>query len=175
MSRRALLLIAFIALAPGCSLILADPDETQVGHVPADTPGEETRLRGQVAENPDDLGVRFALARRQEQNGLLEAASLNYGIVAQGLPAGRFTRPWLAYARVELALDRDRSAQHALENVLAVVPDDESWYQLNADYRDAALLLAPLLAREGKSEDVEKLRARFVDQLGGEPEEWPIR
>lgn len=170
-------LLAFTAaFTPGCACFWAPPDEVELSGGPSsDSADEETRLRDAMAQHPEDLGVRFALARQQEQKGLLEAASLNYGVVANGLPVRRFTRPWLCFGRVELALDRDRSAEKALLEVLAVVPDDESWYALNADYRDAAVRLAPILARDEKWDDLEKLRARFVDQLGGEPEDWPVK
>ncbi len=174
--KRILLLVALASLAPGCSIFWAPPDEVDLSPgAPADAPDEEIRLREEMAQHPEDLGIRFALARQQEQKGLLEAAALNYGVVANGLPAHRFTRPWLCFARVELALDRDRSGEHALAEVLGIVPDDESWYTLNADYRDAAIRLAPLLQREERWEDLEKLRDRFLDQLGGEPEDWPLR
>jgi hypothetical protein len=171
---RPLLLLAALLGTTGCSIILADPDETAVHTSPSASSDDQERLRRAVTENPEDLRLRYALARQLEEKGLLEAASLNYGVVAHGLPVHRFTRPWLSYARVELALDRDRSATEALEEVLAVVPDDHAWYTLNPDYREAALLLAPLLVRDGRTEELHRLQARFTEQLGGDPEEWPL-
>ncbi len=167
--------LAVISATSGCSFMWAPPDEVELSAVPVDATGDEARLRDDMARNPKDLGARFALARQQEQKGLLEAASLNYGVVAESLMPHRYTRAWLCFARVELALDRDRSAEKALREVLSVVPDDETWYGLNPDYRDAAILLAPLLSRDERWDELEKLRARFIDQLGGELEDWPVR
>ncbi len=175
--KQALASLLLLLAAAGCStdFFWAEPERVSVTPgVSAPTRRALEERRAELARNPDDLGLRFALACDQEKQGFLEAASLNYGIVANGLPAGRFTRPWLAFARVELTLDRDVSAERALREVLSIVPDDRSCYVLNGDYREAAVLLAPLLARSERWGELEKLRARFTAELGGDLAEWPV-
>jgi len=168
-------LLALLLACPGCIDFWAAPDavEVQRSATPESRSGIDA-LQDEVADHPDDLGKRFALAHAQETHGLLEAASLNYGIVARELPEGLYTRPWLAFGRCELALGRDLSARKAFESVLAVVPEESSAYILNADYREAATKLAPLLARAEDWQALERLQRRYTDDLGGDPEEWPV-
>ena len=143
---------------------------------PPEPPREPiAEIREKMADHPDDLSLRYALAREQEQKGLLEAASLNYGIVANELPPKRYTRAMLAFGRVELTLGRDVSARRAFEDVLAVPPENETSYTTNPDYREAAIRLAPLLLAAERWAEIEALHKRFMDELGGDEEEWPIR
>jgi hypothetical protein len=145
---------------------------------PPPEPTPEQRMAGirdKMSDRPDDLSLRYALAREQEQKGLLEAAALNYGIVANELPPKRYTRAMLAFGRVELALGRDVSARRALEDVLAVPSENETSFTTNPDYREAAVRLAPLLLAAERWAEIEALHKRFVDELGGDEEEWPIR
>ncbi len=143
---------------------------------PPEPPREPiAEIREKMADHPDDLSLRYALAREQEQKGLLEAASLNYGIVANELPPKRYTRAMLAFGRVELALGRDVSARRAFEAVLAVPPENETSTTTNPDYREAAIRLAPLLLAAERWAEIEALHKRFMDELGGDEEEWPIR
>jgi hypothetical protein len=114
-------------------------------------------LRGEVTERPSDLAAQFALGVDMERNGMLEGAANQYSIVAQGLPQGKFTRPWLCLARVELALGYDVTGERALKEVLAVHPADKAGYVENDDYQEAAVLLAGIL--ETQHADAELARS----------------
>lgn len=131
-------------------------------------------LQARVAEEPDDLAARFALGAALERSGKLPEASREYAAVARALPRRRWTRPWLAFGRVELALGRDEQARAALQEVLETVPEERAFYYENEDYRQAAILLAPILSRAGAREELARLRRRFLVELEGDPGEWPV-
>lgn len=168
MSDVAALVIAL--LLPGCVTSEEEPTvEYAIGQTPP-AGDEVAALEQRVAQNPDDLPSRFALAGAYERARMLESASREYEVVARAVrPEGRYTRPWLAHALVELELDRTASAKASLERVLAAVPLDASDYQDNEDYRTAALLLCDLLQREGQSVELGRLRHRYVVEFGGDP------
>ncbi len=149
------------------------PDNPTMG---ASWPEEQVQ-RGEatVTERPEDLGARFALGVAYEQVGKLESASKQYEFVIRKIPPRQFTGPMLRYAQVELKLRHEPVAQRAFEEILATVPADTHFYQENPDYRIAAIHLAPILERQGQTDAFARLRRRFVVQLAGEPEEWPLR
>lgn len=124
---------------------------------------------------PDEIRTHFERGLACERDGKLERALEEYELVAKALPPRRYTRPWLSAGRVALALHREDRARAALEEAVAAVPDDPGFYAENDDYREAAILLAPLLARAGAKEELSRLRTFFLLKLGGTPEEWPLR
>jgi hypothetical protein len=159
----ALVLLAALALLPGCA-----SEETVVVSV-----GAPAEPEAPLPERLGDPDKRLAFAASLERDGNLAGASAHYGIVARQLPRGSYTRPWLSFGRVELELGHDLSARRAFETVLATVPEDADLYITNDDYREAAVLLAGLLSRANELDELTRLKARFVTELGGTVAEWP--
>lgn len=156
-----------LALA-GCGSPGTPPEKTEA-RKPA---SREVGLRDRVKERPGDAAARFELAGLLERQGQLDQAAHHYAIVAQGT-RGRFTRPWLCLARVELARGNDVSARRALEQVLAVVPEDAAFYVDNDDYQEAAIRLARLLESFNSRAEIAALQQRYLIQFHGDPEAWP--
>jgi hypothetical protein len=164
--------VVLVAFAAGCSSSSPSEKEKDKG-VETTSKDDLDRLQERVAAQPADLAARFELACELERKGLLEGAKVHYAVVAQELPPGKFTRPWLCFGRVELALGHDVSGRRALEKVLAIVPEQRAYYADNDDYQEAALLLAPILRDEHAYAELARLKARYLVEFEGDPERWP--
>jgi hypothetical protein len=65
------------------------------------------------------------------------------------------------------------AARRMFDEVLRTVPSEARLYRENPDYREAALGLKEVFAHEPDERAAERVRQRFLDELGGAEKDWP--
>ncbi len=163
--RRALLVL-LVALA-ACSEPAPKPES------PAQ---RRTRCEKRLVESGNkDPWAYFELGELDEAENDLERAVEDYGAAVALLPPRRVTRPALSLGRVHLKRGRLEPARRMFEEVLQTVPDDSKRYKENPDFRAAALGLKEVFEKAPDPRAEERVRARFLDELGGAAKDWPAR
>jgi len=140
-----------------------------------ETPAERrTRCEKEIAASGDrDWRPYFELGALDESEGDLDKAVDHYGAAVALLPPRRITRPALSLGRVHLKRNNLEAARRLFEEVLGTVPEDAALYRQNPDYREAALGLKEVFAHSPDPKAEERVRERFLDELGGSEREWP--
>lgn len=161
--KRALVLV--LALLAACSSPEPKPE----------TPAERrARCEKQLVESGNkDPWAYYELGMLDEAEGELGKAVEDYGSSVALLPAQHYTRPALSLGRVHLKLGHDEPARRMFEEVLRTVPADAKLYRENPDYREAALGLKEVFSREKDPREAERVRRRFLEELGGSEKDWP--
>jgi tetratricopeptide (TPR) repeat protein len=158
-------LVLALVLVIGCSSPPTKPE----------TPAErDARIEKAIAKNPNgDPWPYYERGQIEEERGDLDRAVEDYGTAVSILPPRKVTRPALALGRVHWKLKHAAPARRVLEEVVTTIPSDPKLYVENPDFREAALILKEIYAQEKDVRASEKLRARFLDEFGGKPSDWP--
>lgn len=149
---------ALLALVAGC----ATP--------PPPEPPTDDELRSQIENDSFDPNPPFELAHRYEARGWYEKAIALYGMAVNRLPPRSGTRPVLDLGILHHRLGNTAAAARCYDEVLATHPALTTRYRENPDYRRAALGRKLLLTDDPLA--LASLEARFLDELGGTPEQW---
>ncbi|HZU96074.1 MAG TPA: hypothetical protein VFF73_05150 [Planctomycetota bacterium] len=160
--KRLLALIIFIA---GCA---SPPDQKC-------TPDERRGYCEKVLGNTGnkDPWAHYELGTLDEADGNVESAVLHYGAAVANLPPRRFTRPALRWGQALAKLHRPDAARRAFMEVVLTVAPDPGLYKTNPDYRAAALGLRDVFQQVPDSAEEQRVRARFLEEMGGREDEWP--
>jgi tetratricopeptide (TPR) repeat protein len=150
----------------------ADPAPDEKPETPA---AREARIDRAIDKNPKDPWPYFERGQIEEARGDLWKALDDYGACVSLLPARHATRPALSLGRVHWKLGHAEPARRMLEEVVTTVPSDNKFYVANPDFREAALLLRDVYTAQKDEKAVEKMRARFLEEFGGKPEDWDKR